>query len=151
MPNVVPSHPLPSDMKVKMGKVRGAAALAILAGAIFASRAHAVSLSLQGNAVGLEQQQAQGVYGSDAMGVSRLLAAVGHPTPDDAKITANVEAELGKHWELEAPDRVHVQTLNHVVYLTGDVSSGLQSRIAASVATRVKGVSRVENSISVDK
>jgi osmotically-inducible protein OsmY len=71
--------------------------------------------------------------------------------PDDAKITANVEAELGKHSELEAPDRVHVQTLNHVVYLTGDVSSGLQSRIAASVATRVKGVSRVENSISVDK
>ena len=71
--------------------------------------------------------------------------------PDDAKITANVEAELGKHSELEAPDRVHVQTLNHVVYLTGDVSSGLQSRIAASVATRVKGVSHVENSISVDK
>jgi BON domain len=71
--------------------------------------------------------------------------------PDDAKITANVKAEFGKHSELEAPDRVHVQTLNHVVYLTGDVSSGLQSRIAASVATQVKGVSGVENSISVDK
>ena len=71
--------------------------------------------------------------------------------PDDAKMTANVEAELGKHSELEAPNLLHVQTLNHVVYLTGDVSSGLQSRIAASVATRVKGVSRVENSISIDK
>ena len=71
--------------------------------------------------------------------------------PDDAKITANVEAELGKHWELEAPDRVHVQTLNHVVYLTGRVSSGLQGRIAASVAARVKGVSHVENSIYVDR
>ena len=71
--------------------------------------------------------------------------------PEDAKITANVEAEFAKHSELEAPDRVHVQTLNHVVYLTGDVSSGLQSRIAASVATRVPGVSRVENNIGVDK
>jgi osmotically-inducible protein OsmY len=64
---------------------------------------------------------------------------------DDAKITANVEASLGKHSELEAPDRVDVQTLNHVVYLAGDVSSGLQSRIAASVAARLKGVSHVEN------
>jgi osmotically-inducible protein OsmY len=71
--------------------------------------------------------------------------------PDDLKITANVEAELAKHPELDAPDRVHVQTLNHVVYLTGHVSAGLQSRIAASMATRVKGVSHVENSISVDK
>jgi osmotically-inducible protein OsmY len=71
--------------------------------------------------------------------------------PDDAKITAKVEAELAKHSELDAPDRVHVQTLNHVVYLTGHVSSGLQGRIAVSVATGVKGVSHVENSISVDK
>jgi osmotically-inducible protein OsmY len=71
--------------------------------------------------------------------------------PDDLKITANVEAELGKHPELDAPDRVHVQTLNHVVYLTGHVSSGLQGRIAASVAARVKGVSHVENSIYVDR
>jgi osmotically-inducible protein OsmY len=71
--------------------------------------------------------------------------------PDDLKITAHVEAELGKHPELDAPDRVHVQTLNHVVYLTGHVSSGLQGRIAASAAAQVKGVSHVENSISVDK
>jgi hyperosmotically inducible protein len=71
--------------------------------------------------------------------------------PDDLKITANVEAELGKHPELDAPDRVHVQTLNHVVYLTGHVSSGLQGRIAASVAAGVKGVSHVENSIYVDR
>src|ERR1700678_4367928 len=71
--------------------------------------------------------------------------------PDDAKITANVEAELRKHSELETPEQLHVQTLNHVVYLTGEVSSGLQSEIAASVVTRVKGVSRVENSISIDK
>jgi hypothetical protein len=29
--------------------------------------------------------------------------------PDDVKITANVEADLRKHLELEAPDRVFVQ------------------------------------------
>ena len=69
----------------------------------------------------------------------------------DAKITANVEAQLAKHPELEAPDQVHVQTLNHVVYLTGEVSSGLQSRVAESVAMRVKGVDHVENSIGLTK
>lgn len=52
--------------------------------------------------------------------------------PEDAKITAHVEAELAKHSELQSPDRVHVQTLKHVAFLMGDVGTGPQSRIAAS-------------------
>jgi hypothetical protein len=69
----------------------------------------------------------------------------------DAQITANVQARFHKHPELEAPDQVYVQTLNHVVYLSGEVSSGLQSRIAESVAMQVKGVDRVDNSIGLTK
>ena len=71
--------------------------------------------------------------------------------PGDAQITANVQAQFRKHPELEAPDQVYVQTLDRVVYLSGEVSSGLQSRIAESVAIQVKGVDRVENSIGLTK
>ena len=69
----------------------------------------------------------------------------------DAQITANVQAQLDKHPELGAPDQVYVQTLNHVVYLNGEVSSGRQSQVAESVAMKVKGVGRVDNSIGITK
>jgi osmotically-inducible protein OsmY len=46
---------------------------------------------------------------------------------------------------------VQVQTLNHVVYLTGKVTDGLQRRTAVYLASQLKGVVRVENSISLDK
>jgi hypothetical protein len=71
--------------------------------------------------------------------------------PGDAQITANVQAQLDKHPELGAPDQVYVRTLNHVVYLNGEVSSGLQSQVAESVAMKVKGVDRVDNSIGITK
>ena len=70
---------------------------------------------------------------------------------DDAQITRNVEAELHKHPELEGVDRIHVQTRNHVVYLTGRVSEGLQARQAESAARETKGVTHVENSIVIEK
>ena len=67
----------------------------------------------------------------------------------DAKITANVRALIDKHPDLEAPDQVGVQTVNHVVYLTGTVSTNLQKSTAEAVARQAKGVTRVEDSISV--
>ena len=67
----------------------------------------------------------------------------------DAQITANVQAQLDKHPDLGAPDQVYVHTLNHVVYLSGEVSSGLRSQVAESVAMQVKGVDRVDNSIGL--
>jgi osmotically-inducible protein OsmY len=39
--------------------------------------------------------------------------------------------------------------LNGVVYLSGTVSAGLQSRIAESVARQVNGVTRVVNLIGL--
>jgi osmotically-inducible protein OsmY len=42
-----------------------------------------------------------------------------------------------------------VQTLDHVVYLNGQVSTGLESRAAESVALATPEVTRVVNLISV--
>jgi osmotically-inducible protein OsmY len=68
---------------------------------------------------------------------------------DDRAITANVEAKLSRHAEVGT--RVHVQTLDHIVYLDGFVSSGLFSDVAEDVARTVPGVTRVVNSIAVTK
>ncbi len=69
--------------------------------------------------------------------------------PDDVAITADVQKSFTQYSILKAPNLLHVQTLNSVVYLSGTVSSGLHSEIAESVARQVKGVTRVVNSISV--
>jgi BON domain len=53
------------------------------------------------------------------------------------------------HPELEPPNSIQVQTLNHVVYLNGMVGEGLQSSEAESVALGAPGVTRVVNSITV--
>ena len=69
----------------------------------------------------------------------------------DGKITASVRAQFDKRPDLQGIDEIQVQTLNHVVYLSGQVSEGLQSEIAESIARQTKGVTRVENAISVTK
>jgi osmotically-inducible protein OsmY len=69
--------------------------------------------------------------------------------PGDAKITANVQAQLNQHPELGGPNSISVATLNRVVYLDGLVSAGIESRTAESAALEVPGVSRVVNSIAV--
>jgi osmotically-inducible protein OsmY len=66
----------------------------------------------------------------------------------DAKITADVLSRFQQHLELE-PDAITVQTLDHVVYLYGVVSSGLEIGTAESIAGRVPGVTRVVNSMAV--
>ena len=69
----------------------------------------------------------------------------------DNKITANVHAAFAQHPELGEPNSINVQTLNHVVYLTGNVSAGEMRATAESVARQVKGVTRVEDTIYVTK
>jgi osmotically-inducible protein OsmY len=68
---------------------------------------------------------------------------------DDAKITKNVEAQLTQRRDLE-PNVINVQTRNHVVYLSGLVSSGLEGYTAEEIASATPGVSRVVNSIVTD-
>jgi osmotically-inducible protein OsmY len=50
---------------------------------------------------------------------------------------------------LGAPNSIQVQTLDHVVYLNGLVSTGMDSQTAESVALEVPDVSRVVNSVAV--
>jgi hypothetical protein len=51
-----------------------------------------------------------------------------------AKITTNVQGLFDKHPELGPPNLISVQTRDHVVYLSGEVSAGEFRDVAESVA-----------------
>jgi len=67
----------------------------------------------------------------------------------DAKIRANVQELLDRHPELGAPNSITVQARHGVVYLYGEVSSGLERETAESLAKETAGVARVVDSIFV--
>jgi osmotically-inducible protein OsmY len=67
----------------------------------------------------------------------------------DAKTTANVEAQFRQHAELSPPNLLTVQTLDHVVYLSGLVSSGLQRDDAEEAAREASDGARIVDTISV--
>jgi len=69
--------------------------------------------------------------------------------PGDAKITADVRAQLDQYPSLEGSNRVYVQTLDHAVYLSGLVDTPFQRQMAQSVALQAPGVARVVNMIGV--
>ena len=71
--------------------------------------------------------------------------------PGDSKITQDVEASLNQHPELGAPNGIHVQTRNHVVYLSGKVSEGLMRETAEAIARHTNGVTEVEDDIYVSR
>lgn len=68
---------------------------------------------------------------------------------DDARLTENVRSMLDQHPEIGT--EVSVQTVNHVVYLSGFVSAGEMRAEAESVANDAPGVSRVVDTIAVTK
>ena len=78
--------------------------------------------------------------------VYRKCGVVG--CPGDAQITAAVRAQFRLHPALEPPNLLHVQTLDHVVYLTGQVDTEVERSLAQSLALSVAGVNRVVNSIN---
>jgi hypothetical protein len=67
----------------------------------------------------------------------------------DEKITAAVQAMINQHPDVGPPDSVRVQTLDHVVYLSGQVSQGLMKQTAEDVARQTLGVTRVVNNVDV--
>jgi osmotically-inducible protein OsmY len=69
----------------------------------------------------------------------------------DRKITATVEATINQHPDVGPPDSVRVQTVDHVVYLSGFVSTGLMKQTAEDLARQTPGVTRIENNIAVTK
>src|ERR1700738_2735710 len=62
--------------------------------------------------------------------------------PGDAKISANVQTLLDLTPEFGTPHSIAGQTINHVVYLNGFVSAGLESETAESVAGEAPDVGR---------
>ena len=69
----------------------------------------------------------------------------------DGKITAAVRAQINQHPEVGPPDSVRVETREHVVYLTGFVSTGLMKQTAEDLARQTPGVTRVVNEIGITK
>jgi osmotically-inducible protein OsmY len=67
----------------------------------------------------------------------------------DAKITAEVSALFNQYPALEPPNLLNVQTLDRVVYLTGQVNTDTERDLAKAVALQVVGVRQVINSINV--
>ena len=66
--------------------------------------------------------------------------------PGDTEITAEVQAQFSHRLDLE-PNAITVQTLDHVVYLYGVVSSSLEIGTAESIARKVPHVRGVVNSV----
>jgi osmotically-inducible protein OsmY len=67
----------------------------------------------------------------------------------DANMTRDVQALMSQYPALQAPNSIRVQTMNHVVYLYGEVNTGLERSTAESVAYAVPGVTRVVDSIAL--
>jgi len=87
------------------------------------------------------------VPGCDAYRTVRQCGSQGCPA--DRRITAEIESLLAEHTALMPPSMVYVQTLDGVVYLSGQVMTPLQRTEAEDVAREAAGVKRVVNTISV--
>jgi osmotically-inducible protein OsmY len=70
--------------------------------------------------------------------------------PGDAQITAAVHALLGTHTELGPPNELYVQTLDGVVYLSGQLATGLQRDTAEALARRAPGARGVVDTIALE-
>jgi len=68
---------------------------------------------------------------------------------NDAQITTQVKAKLASDVRASSLTNVHVSTTNGVVTLAGAVENEEVKRSAASVASSVTGVMRVENNLQV--
>ena len=68
---------------------------------------------------------------------------------DDSQITANIQSLFDQHAEFKPPNIVHVRTVNHVVYLTGQVNTDLVRESAESIVRDAADDIRVVNSIAL--
>ncbi len=73
-----------------------------------------------------------------------------HGCPGDAEISARVRALLDRHTELKAPNAVYVQTLDGIVFLSGQVVTDVQRDTAESLARQVPGVRGVADNIALE-
>jgi osmotically-inducible protein OsmY len=69
--------------------------------------------------------------------------------PGDAQLASAVRTAFEAHPELEPPNLLKVQSVDHVIYLYGLVDTDFQRQMAESVAHQAPGVARVINSIGL--
>jgi osmotically-inducible protein OsmY len=69
--------------------------------------------------------------------------------PGDAQLAAAVRTAFEAHAELEPPNLLTVESVNHVIYLYGLVDTDFQRQMAESVAHQTPGVAKVINSIGL--
>jgi osmotically-inducible protein OsmY len=69
--------------------------------------------------------------------------------PGDARISSDVRAQLSRYPSLESSNSIHVQTLDRVVFLTGQVDTNDERNLAESVVTEVAGVAGLVDTISL--
>ncbi len=69
--------------------------------------------------------------------------------PGDAQLAAAVRTVFEAHAELQPPNLIKVQSVDHVVYLYGLVDTDLQRQMAEAFAHEAPGVTRVVNSIGL--
>jgi osmotically-inducible protein OsmY len=69
--------------------------------------------------------------------------------PGDAQLAAAVRTAFEDHPELEPPNLLKVQSVDHVIYLYGLVDTDFQRQMAESVAHQAPGVAKVINSIGL--
>lgn len=67
---------------------------------------------------------------------------------DDKRITADIRQRMKQYPAIEAPNVVRVNTINHVVYLYGQVENEVQRSLAEEIAQTEPGVARVVNSVN---
>jgi len=70
--------------------------------------------------------------------------------PRDAQITAEVRSLLRQHPELNPPNEVYVQTVDRVVYLSGQLATESQRDTAEAVARRAPGERGVVDNIALE-
>jgi osmotically-inducible protein OsmY len=70
--------------------------------------------------------------------------------PGDAQISADVRAQLKRDPALAPPNLIYVNTLDHVVYLSGEVDTDLQRATAVSIARTTPGAAKVVDIIGLE-
>ena len=89
------------------------------------------------------------VIGAVLIGLSSGCAVSGGRSPGDDEISARARAQLLQDPSLRSSNMLRVQTYGHVVYLTGQVDTDEQRDLAESVTSKVAGVARVVDTISL--
>ena len=93
------------------------------------------------------------VIGAVLVGLSSGCAVSGGPklpgSPGDDAINAHVRAQLSQYPSLRSSTSLRVQTYGRVVYLTGQVDTDQQRDLAESATSKVVGVARVVDTISL--